>query len=727
VLHVESLSAAEAADLALRLLGENGEGQGAAVEALSETLAAAIARESAGNPFFVHELVRYHRGEASGAASAAEPVTLEAVLTSRIERLTEPGRRLLEIIAVAGRPVGQIEAFRAAATGSEERTALASLLAARLIRTSRREDRSEIEIYHDRIRETITARLPAATRQAHHRDLALALEAFGADAEFLAEHWEAAQAVDRAAHYYALAADRAAEALAFERAVRLYRLALQGPPADGATRRTLQVQLGDALANAGRGAEAAETYLQAADGAPSTESRDLMRRAGFQYCISGHLDQGRAAFRRILGEIGLRLPSTRYGTFAALLYFRAKLRLRGLRFELRSGAVLPEQERMRLDITESVAMGCSTNSPWHGALFQTRNLLLALRSGDPVRIALALSWEAAYNSLVGQPGWHRTRRLLGLAQSLAAETQHPHALGSASLALGTAEFLRGRYGAALEHNGHAERIFRDHCTGVIWEQDTAQIFGLWSLFYMGRIGELRARYASVFEEARQRGDRYLMTTLGTQVGTLLLLADDEPQAAREALDDLMSRWTHDGFTVQHHNEFFARQAIDLYQGRIESALARFARVEPLYRSALLLRIQHIRTDLWQLKARCCLAAATRDADRRGDALSRVAKCIRNLRNDPLPCGTALAALLEADRHAVDGRTDAAVAGWRLAGEELLRADMVLAARVADWQRGRCLAGSEGAALAEAAWEWFRQQQVRHPERLVRMISPVFPG
>src|SRR5262249_44955481 len=155
--------------------------------------------------------------------------------------------------------------------------------------------------------------------------------------------------------------------------------------------------------------------------------------------------------------------------------------------------------------------------------------------------------------LEGGRNRRRTEQLLKEARLLADETQDPHAAGSSDLAIGIAEFLAGRYASSVDYDLRAEQIFRDRCTGVTWEQDTAQVIGLWSLFYMGRIADLRSRYQAVFQEARERGDRSLMTTLGPQVGTFLYLANDEPLAARETVDELMSRWTNDGFTVQHHN------------------------------------------------------------------------------------------------------------------------------------------------------------------------------
>src|SRR5262249_52272656 len=134
-------------------------------------------------------------------------------------------------------------------------------------------------------------------------------------------------AAARASTYYAMAAHRAAQSLAFDRAAQFYRYAMEGVSADHPDYRLLQTQLRAALANAGRGAEAAGVYLQAARDAPPAQSRDLTRRAGFQYCISGHLDEGRTAFRSVLGEIGMSLPGTRWRTLLALMHYRIRLRL----------------------------------------------------------------------------------------------------------------------------------------------------------------------------------------------------------------------------------------------------------------------------------------------------------------------------------------------------------------------------------------------------------------
>ena len=132
------------------------------------------------------------------------------------------------------------------------------------------------------------AHLTPETLRKHHRSLAAVLEASRPDPETLAVHFQGGGDLLTAGHFYALAATEAAEALAFDRAAKLYRLSLELRPLDGAEGRDLRRKLGDALANAGRGSEAAHEYQTAAALADGSAALELLWRAGYQFWRAAH-------------------------------------------------------------------------------------------------------------------------------------------------------------------------------------------------------------------------------------------------------------------------------------------------------------------------------------------------------------------------------------------------------------------------------------------------------
>ena len=272
-LAVGALTPAEARDFALNLLELEGRG---AVEH-----AGVIARESGGSPFFITELVRHLQPNAGtpGRPLVATGISLDEMLWGRILRLPAAARQLLEVVAVSGQPLSLDDACRATGLGLDEHAAPALLRAGRLLRGTGAEGGDQVETYHDRIRETVVAHLSPSTLEGHHRRLARTLEASGrADFEALAVHYRSAGELARAGELFAKAAERAAEALAFDRAVTLYRRVLELRSPGQGVDRGLRIQLADALADAGRSAEAALEYLAAAVGAGRTEGLGLKQR-----------------------------------------------------------------------------------------------------------------------------------------------------------------------------------------------------------------------------------------------------------------------------------------------------------------------------------------------------------------------------------------------------------------------------------------------------------------
>ncbi len=710
---VEPLDAEDLHELVRSLLGP---GAGSHAEAL--------ARQSGGYPFFVHEQVRHlQEGGPVGEETAAD-FTLDDVLWARVQRLPAEARRLLEVVAVAGRPVPVEDACRAAGVEGEGPRALACLRSARLLRGTGPAERATVETYHDRVRETVAAHLSAEQRRHDHRRLAEVLEEAGTcDPEVLAAHWQGAGEPTRAGRHAVLAAGQAAEALAFDRAAQLYRLALELLQPGGDEQRRLRARLGDALAGAGRGAEAAEQYLAAAAGAGPDESLELQRRGALQLLRSGHVDAGLSALRAVLKAVGLHLAATPRRAFWSLVGLRLRLRLRGLGYRPREASAVPAADLRALDVCLSAAVGLSMVDPIQGASFQSRSLLLALRAGEPGRLAPALALEAAHESIGGTRNRRRTDALLREAEAVARQEGGAYSRAMASLARGLAAALEGDWLTGRALCDQAEAALRRSCTGTAWELGTAQRFALWPLMFMGEVAEIARRLPGWIKEAEARDDLYGVTNLSLVIRTFSRLAADEPGQARVELRGVMERWSHEGFHVQHMNLLYDEVQIDLYEGAGGSAWRRVEKRWPLLARSHLLRVQQVRVFMRHLRGRAALAAAA-EGPNRGPLLHAAERDARAMWREGAPWAQALAQLLYAGVAAGRGETGRLTELLGDAAGRCEAATMRLFAASARRRLGLVIGGDKGRTLVEGADRWMAGQQVIRPERMAALLAPL---
>ena len=172
---------------------------------------ASIAHESAGNPYLITEMAR-HFGAGRGSSGAwptdGSGISLRQMIGARIDELPDGPRRLLEVIAVAGRPLSQRSAGAAAGLEAPDQSALPLLRREHLVRSGGPGIGDQVEVYHDQIRETLMDRLSRSALCDHNGRLAEALEAEGlTDPEMLADHFASGDQPVRAAP---LSAGRAA-------------------------------------------------------------------------------------------------------------------------------------------------------------------------------------------------------------------------------------------------------------------------------------------------------------------------------------------------------------------------------------------------------------------------------------------------------------------------------------------------------------------------------------
>ncbi len=264
-------------------------------------------------------------------------------------------------------------------------------------------------------------------------------------------------------------------------------------------------------------------------------------------------------------------------------------------------------------------------------------------------------------------------------------------------------------------------MLRDSCTGALWELGTAHRFALWPRMFMGEVVEINRLLPRLLKEARERDDLYEETNLSLVIRTFVRLAGDEPDRARVELAQVMEKWSHRGFHVQHMNRLFDEAQIDLYKGDGASAWRRLAEEWPALEQSHLLRVQQIRILMLHLRARCALVLAVGE-----DASSwlRVAqRNARSLRRENLPWADALAQLIEAAIAFLRGDPDLSrqVLAAAMAGFEA--ADMHLHAAVARRRLGQILGGTEGQELVRQAEEWMNGQEIRNADRMTTLLAP----
>ncbi len=680
-------------------------------------LVAEIAREAGGHPLFILELVRGVQEE--GASEGAQTVRLEDALWARIERLPAEARALLEIVATAGAPIAREAA--AAAVRQEyvafERS-VSLLRVAYLARGTGSRGADTLETCHDRVRDAVLARMDAETRRSLHERIAISLERTGrglSDPQAVVGHLEAAGKRQKAAELAAVAASRSAAALAFDRAAAFYRKTLELGEHDDEERRSLRLLLGESLVNAGRGAEAAPEFLACAEGADPATALECRRQAAEQWLISGHIDRGFETLGALLAEIGVPMPSTPRRALMSVLWSRFRLRLFGFGWKERRESQISREQLTRLDVYKAVGTGLALVDTIRGADFQARGFLLALRVGEPVRVARSFLTEGVYQASQGGRNLGRARDLLERGRVIAEREQSAYLRAFATVLEGSIEYFSGRPRPAIPLLERGIAGMRE-IPGATWEYSTARLFHIYALRVRGAMIELRAASDAYLRDAIRKGDRYLETTI-RRCCNLTLLAQDDLEGSAASLERAAWVPAEGAFHLQHWYELEARAEVALYQGRAREASSelqpQFGQIE----ASLLNRIITVRIPARWIAGRLALA--------RGDQVALARKQLQRLRRDDLPYAHVWGRLLAAGIASQSGDPVDAVSQLRAAVELTAKYELPLCEACARLRLASLLDGDEADAVAEPAHSWMKVQKIARPERLLEVVVPGF--
>lgn len=645
----------------------------------------AITRESGGNPLYLLEIAAAH------APGDTPPPSLDDAIRARAATLPDDARRLLEALAVAGRPwpVARV----AGAIGLDDpRAAVALLRAGRFARTAV----DAIECLHDRVREAVATKLPPDRSAAIHRHLADALlRQDAADPEQVAQHLAGAGDPTQAAAWTVRAAELAAAKLAFDHAAALYRRALDLDPPRGAALRDLSARLGHAHAGAGRALAATEAWLVAADGAPQPERLELLRASAEHLFASGHRDRGHEVLATALREVGLRVPSSTFGRVADLGWQLTVTGVRGVEPPARLGP-LPERDRQQIDLCFSAMLGLVGTDRLASAQLQARHLNLAVRTGDPLRMSRALAGEAVQAAFRGSDH-HRARahELLDRARDLAPED--PALWGFLAYCSAVVAFFCDQMAEADTWFDRAESHHLRQPGAATWDLLRVRLMRVWPHLHAGRLRAMSELVQALVHEAAERDNPYAAVTAVAETGFVRWLVLDDPRGALDRIDAHAERWQQ-RFDVQWYALANARAQIALYRGDAASAVHELTENQRRLKWSMLWGIRLVRSGFRVMAARLLWGAAlsARGSEREAllDGALAHADAIAKL---GLPSGPGHVAMIRGRVAVARGRVEVAVPELERARAELEPRGFVLAGSVC-----RRLAASAQGDLAGVA-------------------------
>lgn len=712
-IHLEHLDDSESRELATSLL----------TRPVSESTLSQIAEQAAGNPFLVQEIVRWIQERGTGPV-LNQQFSLADVVRSRLDLLTPASRACLELLAVSGQPT-ELSLLQLAAGIPDLMSARDELVHGRLLRSRTAHGREEVEIFHDRIRAIILEDTAEAARIRGHRQLARALESAGAhDPERIAAHYEQAGDTQACARYALMAARRASNVLAFNDAARFYEMSIGTGTLAPVDLRMAHRDCADALANAGRGPQAAMHYTAACEGASVDEQLEFDLRAAEQWLYSGYVDRGLAIFGRVLKRVGIRTPKSGGRLPIDLLLRRVRLRLRGLRWRERPASEVPRKVLLEIDTCAAVATGLALIDIARGAALQTTGFLLALRAGEPNRIARSLALEAAYRSTVGVAAQSKAEDLLERARELSTRTGDHRAHGLTSVMAAACAWNFGSWDDSYRRAREARDALNDRYERLTWERDTASIFEVDALRWMGRWAIMQEILPELIEDARYRGDLYVEAILQMHGGSCAALARDDPERALGGLQ-ILNRWSSTGFHVEHLVAIHNKVEIALYRSDGNEAWHLVVASWPPLQRSLLMRVETLSVQMRSLRARAALAAAAAAPAGPGsrDLLRVAERESRHLRSKRAKWANGLGELVSGCVEQLSGQPRRALGMFTRAEQTLGDAGMLLHQMAARRARGLIVGGDEGRVLVASADQEFRAQAILNPESIVQVMVP----
>jgi serine/threonine protein kinase len=590
-------------------------------------LAHSLVEAAAGHPFFLDVLLR-----STIDFSEAAPPSLTECLWAEIAKLNAQDRAILEMLALAERPLEPADlATLAGLDGAALSHGLDRLRGRLWIRSTSGAHAGRVEVFHDQIRQTLLAHIEPEIARHKHLAIARMLEERGEDLERLVTHLLRAGQDREAASWAIQAADTAMDAMAFESAVALYDVALRYPPEDQAARQELLVARAHALAWTGRGIEAAQAYLDAQASTASLDSAlELRTKAAIHLLSAGQLDTGFELLSELGREIGLPVPRGGTTTMLHLLRERALLRLTNLRpARLREAnsakpIELDFQARLRLEICSAASRVYTAHDVFLAGYFTTTYVRLALRSQEPDKVAIALSLEGVTRSYLGDG--RKGEHMMSEAETILARLASPDPFAVACVALQRGvhvgllaedcERYRESVSVALRKLRKSGRADRGDDLGVAVRATMTSLALLCRAVASARAGELRSLESQLREyldDARGRDDRSAMIhALVSPDFGMTHLIQGRPEILQETIDEgralLGELDGSSSFRLGHLSALLSQIRCAIYRGDPDAALQALATADRPMRGSMTTRAPDAKAEAASAELTALLAA-----------------------------------------------------------------------------------------------------------------------
>ena len=518
-LPVNPLTETEAGRLALNLLGRE--------DRTTTEIAERIAKESGGSPFFVWELAQ-HVKEGAGSGTSTGLFELDEVIWSRVCRLPEETRRLLEVFAVAGRPMRASEAYQVIDEVSHGPGLLAQLRTSHFIRTAEQEDDTIVETYHDRIRESVVNHLAAAKVRGHYLRLAIVIEqASGISADDVKLHisstpdyeepterfsldqrqwqrvfdlaffFDAAGKTDRAFPYALIAADQTFSQNALEVAEQQYRIAQRGVESVSAALRFRVAEgLGDVLMMRGRYDDAGKQLeLASSLSKNNVTAARIEGKLGALAFKQGTLGPAGDFLEKALTSLGERPPGNGLSVILSLCK-EATVQVLHTFFPSLVGRRNADSTEGRMDLFRARLFNDFTRVCWYARgvnlclWSHLRQMNLTERYPPSAEMANAYSFHSIV--MTGLPLANRGKKYAQQSHDIWKDRGDLWGQGQSLSFYTFSYFVLGEPEKAIETSSRAVELLEQ--AGDVWEANMARMMNTWSLYHAG---DLRGAFRQI--------------------------------------------------------------------------------------------------------------------------------------------------------------------------------------------------------------------------------------